>query len=572
MRHVIRKQVIDIQTDSAGGNYHLQQEISGYYQRVIVPALEKIFDELSDEDQVITFDHLEIDIRLIRKAETNEFISVEELYPLLRQQLEGHIRETKENESYSHFFRSEGGISLKKTPAVHAFEQWLYYMQNGVLPWNAYNTKEVIQTSVLESLSTKLHAVDHLAENVRNHPTIALRIIRLHEEKFRVNLIAALTAKNQDALPELIHRLKDFFPYSEQQKVSEELWVHVLLGISENNNQQDTTKLVLQAFEKMVAPENITVEKLIAMVEQLPALQSALPEYLHAILLDPKTKKETERENGNTFLHGDQKNNNALTKKKTRAISSKKKVDGISSSQDKEQGEIKSKGNKNMNTIQKETGMSSIDNQNKSISSEQGDQDDTIHAASQQPSKNTWSISETDYRQNSNELLEEGLFLKNAGLILLHPFFQFLFRNTGLSKGGVFIDRIAQQKAIYLLHYIACGETRADEHMLAMPKLICGWPVTELIAVDAGLTESMLTEADDLIRAAIAQWTILKNTSVEGLRESFLQREGKVFTKAEKLYIQIEKKSIDLLLDHLPWNISIVKFPWLKDIMWVEWR
>jgi hypothetical protein len=65
---------------------------------------------------------------------------------------------------------------------------------------------------------------------------------------------------------------------------------------------------------------------------------------------------------------------------------------------------------------------------------------------------------------------------------------------------------------------------------------------------------------------------MLKGTSIDGLRETFLQRNGKLFTKNDNLALQIEQSSIDMLLDHLPWNLGIIKLPWMKDLLKVEWR
>jgi hypothetical protein len=75
-----------------------------------------------------------------------------------------------------------------------------------------------------------------------------------------------------------------------------------------------------------------------------------------------------------------------------------------------------------------------------------------------------------------------------------------------------------------------------------------------------------------MMRAVIAQWSILKSTSPDGLRQGFLQRGGKLQTKNEQLYIEIEKNTIDVLLDHLPWNLSLIRLPWSGQIIRVEWR
>ena len=79
-------------------------------------------------------------------------------------------------------------------------------------------------------------------------------------------------------------------------------------------------------------------------------------------------------------------------------------------------------------------------------------------------------------------------------------------------------------------------------------------------------------EVLNMMEAAIQQWAILQNTSVDGLRESFLQRSGKLYRTVGDIRFTIEKKAIDLLLDHLPWNISIIKLPWLKELIRVDWR
>ena len=34
----------------------------------------------------------------------------------------------------------------------------------------------------------------------------------------------------------------------------------------------------------------------------------------------------------------------------------------------------------------------------------------------------------------------------------------------------------------------------------------------------------------------------------------------------------VGKNALDILLDYLPWNIHLVKLPWLKDSLYVDWR
>jgi|AntRauTorcE11897_2_1112592.scaffolds.fasta_scaffold16854_2 hypothetical protein len=168
--------------------------------------------------------------------------------------------------------------------------------------------------------------------------------------------------------------------------------------------------------------------------------------------------------------------------------------------------------------------------------------------------------------------LGEGIFVLQAGAVLLHPFLGTFFDRLKLTKAGAFIDLAAQQKALYLVHYLCIGAVEAEEHELVIPKVLCGYPLKKPVIKGVRLTEKEKDEADHLLEELIRQWEKLKNTTPAGLREAFLQRNGKLLTKNDLWYIQVESDTIDILLDHLPWNLSMIKLPWMKDIIRVEWR
>ena len=175
-------------------------------------------------------------------------------------------------------------------------------------------------------------------------------------------------------------------------------------------------------------------------------------------------------------------------------------------------------------------------------------------------------------KESKIDIDEEGLYVSNAGVVLLHPFLNLFFKNLHFLYEEHFVDTKAQLKAVNLLHYLVTGNTKPVEHELVIPKVLCSWPLEEPVNNFTEFTHEELQEADDLLRSAIQQWSILKGTSVAGFRESFLQRKGKLFTKNDNLVLQIERGSIDMLLDHLPWNLSIIKLPWMNNFLKVEWR
>ncbi|NET31541.1 MAG: hypothetical protein F6K19_06015, partial [Cyanothece sp. SIO1E1] len=65
-----------------------------------------------------------------------------------------------------------------------------------------------------------------------------------------------------------------------------------------------------------------------------------------------------------------------------------------------------------------------------------------------------------------------GIYLNNAGLVLLHPFLRIYFEDVGLLAENNFRHEYAQQVAIALLHYLATGQTGVPEYALVLPKLL----------------------------------------------------------------------------------------------------
>ncbi|WP_138092084.1 contractile injection system tape measure protein [Sphingobacterium daejeonense] len=186
-----------------------------------------------------------------------------------------------------------------------------------------------------------------------------------------------------------------------------------------------------------------------------------------------------------------------------------------------------------------------------------------------------------DYNSDTNEnilsdsqIAEDNnpIYANNVGLVLVHPFISTLFKNLELVQNHEFVNKKAREKAVYLLYYAVSGLQNPKEYELVVPKILCGFPIHSVISNQVFLSPNELSEIDDMLKGMIANWEILNNTSIEGLRDGFLKRKGKINIHADKIKILVEKGSIDMLLDYLPWNLSHIKLPWLKHIIQVEWR
>lgn len=178
--------------------------------------------------------------------------------------------------------------------------------------------------------------------------------------------------------------------------------------------------------------------------------------------------------------------------------------------------------------------------------------------------------------ENENELSffekeSKDIAVINTGLILLHPFLKYFFIETGIAdKNGNLIKEMLDL-AIQSLHFIATGKENVFEGNLVLEKFICGVPLKRSVQKQSLLTDKIKNEAVVLLKEVIKNWPALKNTSAGGLREMFINRDGKLIQKENKYKLLVERKAQDVLLEKLQWNISIVKLPWKKELIIVEW-
>ncbi|NNE75466.1 MAG: hypothetical protein HKN31_00130, partial [Pricia sp.] len=173
-----------------------------------------------------------------------------------------------------------------------------------------------------------------------------------------------------------------------------------------------------------------------------------------------------------------------------------------------------------------------------------------------------WKESSTDTQQ----------MVGNAGIILLHPFLNRFFNKVGLLENNRFISLDHQQRAICLLHNLATGEHIFPEEKLLLLKHLCGYPLQRSIPKELPISDFELQEVDSVLESAIQHWTALKRTSKDGLRVNFLQRKGMLEKDALGFTLHVENHAADVLLDQLPWGLSVVHFPWLPHLLTVKWR
>lgn len=163
------------------------------------------------------------------------------------------------------------------------------------------------------------------------------------------------------------------------------------------------------------------------------------------------------------------------------------------------------------------------------------------------------------------------IYVQNAGMVLLHPFLEQLFGTLGLLSQRQWSDELSKHRAVIVLEYLVSGSDEPTEFDLPLNKIFCGIGIDEVLLPTEPLSAEMKKEGDDLLRELIQHWSALKNTGIGALRETFLQRNGKL-TRAEKGWLlQVEQKAVDFLLGKLPWGVGVIKSSLMHDMLYVEW-
>ncbi len=164
------------------------------------------------------------------------------------------------------------------------------------------------------------------------------------------------------------------------------------------------------------------------------------------------------------------------------------------------------------------------------------------------------------------------IYVDHAGLVLLHPFLERFFGYAGLlDERRRFVSEAMRARAIHLLYHVATGAEEPAENEATLCKVMCGLAVHEPLVRRLHLRSEEREESKHLLEAVVQHWGKLGNTSPQGLREGFLQRQGKLVPEPNRWHLVVEQRSIDVLLDSLPWSLTVVRLPWMESPLYIDW-
>jgi hypothetical protein len=604
-RHTIGKQFLDIRYNgSETGAMALQSAISGLNRHGIAPKIEQILDRHAADGSVLKIDRLEVDAGAVPLDQLEA-----RLPAMIAEALEKSLCEmaTPDAEVTSKTLSQTDGKRL--TVAEAAVEALLFFLRHGTLPatWRL-QSHESFETQLLEA-SSGGDLMRQTAEALASQ-TARQRLLTQFSRQIPVTLLEKLLP---GAMPVIENLLGEFrrsgFPAGSVTRIEQELLDHAL---------------ALSATRTVIAPEKLQA-MLAEIAMRLPEVAEIARTKMPGDETETKTRSRSQqrpsatdsadgetarqtrdsapqakRENGETpqsTPDADAQNkkspkNASLDENRTPSGHQRSdRSDGVTETPPDAVSDAiakspttpdSSSGSRDTNASDRTTGnLTSERKREPSASVKSADHPATTSQASFSDSgsdstaKNRDSGKQRTMHPDTQEVAGEhpderrGLYVENAGLVLLHPFLPQLFRALKIAGDA---ELLRPGEALRLLYYLATGLEDAPEYDLVLPKILCGLQPASLAGEAAPFTDEEREESAALLAAVVRHWEALKNTGIDALRETFLKRNGKLTRWHDGGWLlQVESKSVDILLDSLPWGISMIRLPWMARMLHVEW-
>lgn len=523
MQHVIQRQTIEASTNDIESAKLVQQRVDILFKSQAIPMMDELFSSFSDDGSTIRIEKLELDLGNLSLHELDTQFTEN-----LRAQLNKALIQVVQNLPKTHpkhpnhdeekIFQNKGTSNL---PLL------IDYLQRGVLPWWASNS----ETFNLSTLVNKVleETPDEFIQRLRQMVSIQYleRLVMQSNVSIHCLLFNILSTKSD----------------ANSAKIVED-WQRILKKTSIGNRQkaQIQTQLLYFILNPAKASSVEILSETIFQITQANTNSDKPGHVLKSFAINAQT---------------------SLAKSSEVALWIKQKIQKLMP----EDTQLRSSDSaKTATPITSEESLTKKSQHRKSTPQE-------THLKESQLNENKTFNSPSPKKNEPEQSIntEQYIYIDNAGIVLLWPFLERYFKTLNVVKDKVFIDENAQEKSVLLLHYLLSGTTQAEEHTLLLCKLLCGWPIQQPLLRSIELSQQDKEESQELLLALIQHWKALKNTSIDGLRQSFLQREGRLTEKDHGWELLVNRTGYDVLLDQLPWGISTIHLPWMEKTVFVEW-
>jgi hypothetical protein len=518
-KHIIQRQVFELQVASSTGHFKWQQQSDQYLQEIINPAIASCFNDNDPVNQHLVIDKLEIDLGCFsEKSFATE--AKDRLLQLLGEKLRAlsstpgwkttTVTGSADPDKKQYNNNEVPPILMSHAKATQMALQ--HFLLHGCFPWwyqkpaGASFTEALVNQAMIDALHEPDKAL--LQQTLLTVKEARTRLVNHFDTAWIAALLQHIDLYGNDGWQQwkiLVPVIKEF--HGLQTLFHQHFWMEWIMAAGERKKWPDMAQVVIQTGrgnkQLMVALAQTIQKKYVAAMHG-----QAVDEQLFARFVVESMEK---------FM--DDRSGYASMEAASACMPSAHTIDEKPQTIEKVLTELSGKPN----------------------------------------------------RKKGSKEEAEGMFISAAGLVILHPFLTELFSTAGLWTNNGWASETAAFRAVRLLSYLSYGNTDAPEPDLVFHKILVGMEATIAIPADIPLTDAEIASCEELLQAVITHWQALRNTSADGLREGFLQRAGKLMPDDKGYLVQVERKAQDVLLAHLPWGYGIIKLPWLDSMLHVSW-
>ncbi|WP_281233226.1 contractile injection system tape measure protein [Flavobacterium gelatinilyticum] len=586
--HSIQRVFLEIDTRSMTMADSIKNNLAVFLQNELFPIIEKQFNGIQNiENQIIQIEKLDISIQSdIHKNDT--FLASNETKNDIKNRIEKEVQKTlndlkKRDQSHVENEHENGTEWKTISPKDKEVKTLLYFIENGRMPW--WITKEA-EKNFLEKINLK---------NLKNNTfSIPFRQL-IHQKNVQKRIINQFsneqivffssksnekTAVENNILLKILnkksHDFKSSFWYSffsvlADKKQSELIWFYI-----ENEALFQSEKMVFEVYFlnlKTFGIPDFSDEELQKIKEDYLFFKKKNTTENTNLKIEKETRFSEENQTG---IHLEKIENTTGISAETNSV--KEKFNDESRDKSEEKNRTKEE---NISDLKPETKAvkeeSKIPIEAKKLTAAEKIQlkSKTENPVIKDPSiiqnKDENNFKERNFEQNlqQNDPAFQSCYVQNAGLIILHPFLKEMLKKCKvMNENNTLSDK---ELAAHILHYAATQKESDYEYTMLFEKFLCGIPLQETIRRDIQVNEYQKLQVEEMLKSAVQHWKALKNTSTGVLRTEFLQREGKFDWSETNPKLSIERKTQDLLLEKIPWNISVVKIPWIEKLIYTQW-
>jgi len=533
MTHFIQQQHLHVSlngTEEEG--LALQNRLPDFCNDWLQKAIEQVLDRCAPADGRLYIEHLEIDVGTIRMDRLEQ-----DMAGVVASALETAIREKAVPAAAN---MPDTGTAVQiKTDTQTAWEAFVYFLETGRFPWSfRLPPGETLETLLLKTVQDNALPAFAIAQLKK---ALAIQTARQRVVmQFSVAFLSQISAFLSPEIPLMVHRIhSESSRYSALLSFEKHLWLSALEQIANSDVIREAALFAgaVRWMEPLSAVDKVALGTV---------LRRLSPDLKDIATADLAVLNELR-----TIVSGKQPDKSGAIEQTHETKAGKREA---SDGNDAIPPRDASKTSEN----KQEAGTQDF------IPSDSG-------AAPESLPKSATSLPETRETRTPDVFsIPEGeaIYIDNAGLVILHPFLALFFEALGVAREG---ELLHPQRALQLLHFLATGQETAPEHELVLPKVLCGLAPDALAETGSPLSETEKEEATHLLETVVRYWDALRDTSPDGLRGAFLCRSGSLSRRGKDWLLQVERMSHDILLEQLPWGISVVQLGWMEEVVWVEW-